>query len=121
MNATKALVMPSADALAFQAAAALDAYKEQLASLRRWGPDPDGIAALQRELRRVCSRFSRLPQLQSARVALLLVHLRLLAELARGSPQAGRDGESTAGRVHEESLQMLRRECRALLLAAHLH
>jgi hypothetical protein len=121
MHTTKALVIPTADALAFEAAAALDAYEEQLASLRRTGPDPECIAALQRELHRVCSRSPRLPQLQSACVALLLAHHRLLAELADGNSQAGSERASTVRRIHEESLQLLRRECRMLFLAAHLH
>src|SRR5690606_33173792 len=75
--------MQSSEAVAFEAAAALEAYEDQLLALRRLGAHPQRIAIAQRELRRACGSCLRLPQLAGASVALLLAHHRLLAELAR--------------------------------------
>lgn len=113
--------MQCTEAVAFEAAAALEAYEDQLLAMRRSGVHPQGVARVQGELRRVCGCCLRLPQLAGASVALLLAHHRLLAELAR----RGADGAAApaAARLQEveQCLATLHRACRELFLAPHLH
>lgn len=112
--------MQCTEAVAFEAAAALDAYEDQLLALRL-GPHPQGVARIQRELRRACSCCLRLPQLSGASVALLLAHHRLLADLTRrGEDRAGAAGAAGLRDV-EQCLATLQRACRELFLAPHLH
>ena len=111
--------MQTTDAMAFEAAAALDAYEEQLMDLRSWLADRR-IACVQLELRRVCGHCMGLPQLSGATMALLLAHHRLLAELAsRNVPQS--DAPPAALADVQDCVIALRRQCRELFVAPRLH
>lgn len=113
--------MQCTEAVAFEAAAALEAYEHQLLAMRRPGAQPRRIATIQRELRRVCGCCLRLPQLSGASLALLLAHHRLLAELARSdADQAVRPAAAALQEV-EQCVVILQRACRELFLAPHLH
>lgn len=113
--------MQCTEAVAFKAAAALEAYEDGLLAMRRSGVHPQAVARVQKELRRVCSCCLRLPQLSGASVALLLAHHRLLARLARrGENAAVAPGAALLQEV-EQCLATLRRACRQLFLAPHLH
>lgn len=113
--------MQCTDALAFEAAAALEAYEEQLLAMRGPGAAPRGAALIQRELTRVCGCCLRLPQLAGASVGLMIAHHRLLADLA----SRGEDGRTAPGAARlqevEQCLAILQRSCRELFLAPHLH
>lgn len=109
------------NAMAFEAAAALEAYEDQLAATRRLGAHPARIAVLQRELRRVCGCCLRLPQLSVGSVALLLAHHRLLAELARPDREPAAAPVAALRRDVEQCVATLQRACRELFLAPHLH
>lgn len=113
--------MQCTEAVAFEAAAALEAYEDQLLALRAPGVDPRRIAAVQRELRRVCSCCLRLPQLSGASIALLLAHHRLLAELARAGEHRARHAPAAGLREVEQCVAALQRACRELFLAPHRH
>lgn len=113
--------MQCAETVAFEAAAALEAYDEQLLAMRELGFDPRRVALIQRELRRVCSCSLRLPQLSGPSLALLLAHHRLLADLARsGEGEAGTSEPAELQEV-EQCVVTLYRACRELFLATHLH
>lgn len=109
--------MQCTDTLAFEAAAALAAYEEQLDTLQRSGPHPRSVAAIQGALGHLCNRCLRLPQLSGAGISLLLAHHRMLAELARGPVAAPAAGLQEL----ERCIRTLRRACRELFLAPHLH
>jgi hypothetical protein len=123
VEAAATITMPSVtlcpDAIAFETAAALEVYEEQLILLQRRVEEPGQIAALESAVCRACRCALRLPQLAGASVALLLAHHRLLAELARG-PRAEEACSSTVRSV-EACVHVLLRECRLLFLARHLH
>ncbi|HEY0823493.1 MAG TPA: hypothetical protein VGD76_06870 [Ramlibacter sp.] len=108
------------DAIAFEAAAALDAYEEQLTQLRRHGADPGRIGAMQAALRRAGSLCLRLPHLSGASLALLLSHHRLLADLARAGDDARLAATAPSLEPVEECVRDLQRLCRELFLASHL-
>ena len=111
--------MRCTDALAFEAAAALDAYEEHLLTLRRHGAQPWRIALFHRQLRRVCSCCLGLPQVSGASVALLLAHHRWLAELCAEGRLA--DAAAPSLVAVEQCLGSLQRACRELFVAPHLH
>jgi hypothetical protein len=112
--------MQPTDAIAFEAAAALDAYEEQLLTVRRIGAHPHQLASTQMELRRVCNCCLRLPQLSGPGLALLLAHHRLLAEWASGHKEGVVDAASPSLATVEQCLASLQRRCRELFLAPHL-
>jgi hypothetical protein len=93
--------MQCSDALAFEAAAALEAYEERLLALRGVGTHLRNVAEVQRELGRVCNCCLRLPQLAGASVDLLLAHHKLLADLAR----AGKGPSDAIGGAGLEEVQ----------------
>ena len=107
----------STGAMAFEATAALDRYEEQLAALRRQGAAAETVVRAQAELHRICDVCLHLPRLSSAALDLLLSHHRLLAELARGQGAPARASQDSVDRC----IALLRRECRGLFVAAHLH
>lgn len=112
--------MQCTDAMAFEAAAALDAYDEQLLELRRTGPQPGRVHLLQQQLARVCSCCMPLPQLLAPSIALLLAHRRYVAEMA-GLGQGCRRGAASPGlEAVTQCIGLLQRRCRELFLAAHL-
>lgn len=113
--------MQCTEAVAFEAAAALETYEDRLLAMRELGADPQRIALVQRELRRVCSWCMRLPRLSGPSLALLLAHHRLLAALARSGEDAAQASETAGLREVQESVATLHRACRELFLAAHLH
>jgi hypothetical protein len=112
--------MHCTDAIAFEAAAALDAYEEQLLTVRRTGPDPHRFVRLQVALRRVCNCCLHWPQLSAPSIALLLAHHGLLAELARMGEGRAADASPASMEAVEQCVAMLQRRCRELLLAPHL-
>lgn len=109
------------DAIGFEAAAALDAYEEQLHAMRGLGVQARQVARLQGELRRVCRCCLRIPQLSGPGIDLLLAHHRLLAELARCGEEWLADPVAPGVEAVERCLANLRRACRELFLAPHLH
>ena len=111
--------MQGTDTIAFEAAAALDAYEEQLASLRRPGASPGRVASMQVELRRICSLCLVLPQLSASSLALLLAHHRLLAVLAGSTPGLAAEHRASFDAV-EQCVRGLRRQCSELFRAPHL-
>ena len=114
--------MQGTDAIAFRAAAALDGYEEQLLALCGNGADPARIAAMQLELRRLCTCCLVLPQLSGPALTLLLAHHSLLTELSRADADAdARDAAPGSLPAVEQSLRMLRSRCRELLVAPNLH
>lgn len=112
--------MQCTDAIAFEAAAALDAYEARLLTLRCAGTDPHAIASLQADLKRVCGCCLRLPQLSGASVALLLAHHRLLAELTRPVVDGDKGGLTPGFRAVEQCVGLLQRGFRRLFLSPHL-
>ena len=108
------------DAVAFEAAAALDAYGMQLASVRRDGMHAHRLASLQAALARVCSCCLGLPSLSAPAIALLLAHHRVLAEL--GQSEAAMHAPASQPGLHaiEQCVAHLQLLCRKLFLAAHL-
>lgn len=113
--------MQCTEAFAFEAAAALDAYEEQLLAIRHHGADPLAVARIQKALRQACGCCLRLPQLAGPSVSLLLAHHRLFAQLA---PRAGECAgvPATIGFDEVEGcIASLHRACRDLFLAPHLH
>lgn len=113
--------MQCTEAVAFEAAAALEAYEDQLLAMRELGVHPRRVAMIQRELGRVSSCSLRLPQLSGPSLALLLAHHRLLAALAR-SGEGGTGACEPAGLQEvEQCVVTLHRACRELFLAPHLH
>lgn len=111
--------MQCTDTIAFEAAAALDAYGEHLAGLHGGSAAPARIASMQQELRRICSCCARVPELSGPSIALLLAHHRLLADLARHpDPDAREDAASML--AVDQCLALLQRRCREMLLAPHL-
>lgn len=114
------MLVQGTDAIAFEAAAALETYEEQLAALRCARTGPGGIASMQTALRRICGVCLCLPQLSTATLAVLLAHHRLLADLARAgmSPAAG--WCSASFDAVEQSVRVLQRKCRELFLAPQL-
>lgn len=110
--------MQSIEAMAFEATAALDRYEEQLAFLVE-GDRADSVPRAQAELRRLSDLCLRLPQLASSSLALLLAHHRLLAEMARDEGPPPR--ALACMDAVEECIRVLRRQCRELFVAAHLH
>jgi hypothetical protein len=112
--------MQCTEAVAFEAAAALDAYEDQLFAMRRLGANQLRIATIQKEMKRVCSCCHRLPQLSGASIALLLAHHRLLAKLAStGEDNAGLP--AAGSQEVEQCVLTLQRACRELFLAPRLH
>jgi hypothetical protein len=113
--------MQCTDALAFRAAAALDGYEEKLFALDVDRADTQAIAAMQLELRRLCTCCLGLPQLSGAALALLLAHHRLLADLSHQGSGRPADVAARSLRAVQEALEQLRSRCRELLVAPHLH
>ncbi len=111
--------MHAPDILAFELAAALDSYEEQLAAAPRL-PTADAAAQLQRRLHGICHCCMGLPQLASASVALMLAHHGLLADLMRDDRVEG--SPSVHLRLHalERVVGELQRQCRAMFLAPYL-
>lgn len=118
-STTTIAAMQCTDAIAFEAAAALDSYGEQLAGLRGEMAAPARIASMQQELRRVCGCCARVPELSGPSIALLLAHHRLLADLARHPEPDAQEDAASMGAV-DQCLALLQRRCRELLLAPHL-
>lgn len=109
--------MQATDTIAFELAAALDAYEEQLAAVRR-SRSPLAVAQLQRRVHRVCRSCLGLPQLAAATVAFVLSHHGVLADLmcdGRAPPAQSRL------QALDQCIVSLRRQCRELFLAPHLH
>lgn len=107
--------------VAFEAAAALDAYEDQLSAMRRPGARAARIPMLQAELRRVCYCCLGLPQLSVASVALLLAHHRLVADMTQPERDPAAAPAAASLRDVEQCLATLQRACRDLFLAPHLH
>lgn len=113
--------MQCTEAIAFEAAAALENYEAHLLSIHRLGGRPRNVATFQKELSRVRSCCLRLPQLSGASVALLLAHHKLLAELARGDGDKSLALRAAELQKVEKCVVTLQRACRELFLARHLH
>lgn len=112
--------MHATDTLAFELAAALDAYEEQLAAVRR-RPTADAAAQLQRRLHRVCHSCPGLPQLAAATVALMLAHHGLLSDLMRDGRSERTPSVQPSMQALEQSVRSLQRQCREMFLAPYLH
>ena len=108
-------------AIAFEAAAALDAYEEGLLRLRQSRAEPALLAHAGTDLHRVCGCCIHLPQLSVGCVTLLLSHYRLMRRLAGGSGALAEAEGRTALEAHQRCIAALRRSCRELLLAPRLH
>ncbi len=113
--------MQGTEAIAFEAAAALEDYEAHLLAMHRPGARPRSVATFQKELSRVRSCCLRLPQLSGASVALLLAHHKLLAELARGDGDKALALRAVELQRVEQCVVALQRACRELFLARHLH
>lgn len=113
--------MQCTEAVAFEAAAALETYEDRLLAVRELGADPQHVALVQRDLRRVCSCCMRLPGLSGPSLALLLAHHRLLAALARCGEDGAQAAETAGLREVQDCVATLHRACRGLFLAPHLH
>ena len=111
---------PFADAIAFEAAAALDAYEERLLRLQQVKAEPALLADGAAELHRACSCCIYLPQLSVACVALLLSHYRLMGRLSGGGAALALADAATALQAHQHCIAALRRSCRELFLAPGL-
>lgn len=111
--------MHAPDTLAFELAAALDAYEEQLALLRS-APTAAAAAQLQRKLHRVCHGCGGLPQLAAAAVALMLAHHGLLADLMRDDRNESARPLRPCFLAVEQSVRVLQRHCREMFLAPYL-
>ena len=113
--------MECTDALGFQAAAALEAYEELLPGVCRPDADPGRTGLLQLALRRVCTCCLGSAQLSGAALGLLLAHHALLSELTRSGGDLSDAAAAQALRRVEECVHVLKRACRELFLAPHLH
>lgn len=109
------------DAIAFEAAAALDAYEAELALLARRGAHASELACADAAVRRACSWCMRLPQLSVASLALLLSHYGILSELSRRGPAGGAAAPLVQMQAHQACIRRLRRQCRELFVSARLH
>jgi hypothetical protein len=109
------------DAIAFEAAAALDAYEERVLRLRQARAEPALLAHAGSDLHRVCGCCIHLPQLSVGCVTLLLSHYRLMRRLAGGNGALPAADRSQALEAHQRCIAALRRSCRELLLAPRLH
>ncbi|MBC5785444.1 hypothetical protein H8N03_21025 [Ramlibacter sp. USB13] len=106
------------DTIAFEAAAALDAYEARMARMARGVATPADLALAAGDLHRLCARCMHLPRVSASCIGLLLSHYRLLASLA------GADDACLAPslrRAHQACIERLRQECREFFLAPHLH
>jgi hypothetical protein len=108
------------DAIAFEAAAALDDYEAELALVAGGGANASELARTDAAVRRTCGWCMRLPQLSVDAVALLLSHYRVLSELSRPRAPARPAAALVPLQAHQACIQRLRRHCRQLLLAPHL-
>jgi hypothetical protein len=115
------VAMQCADAAGFQVAAALEAYEEQLVGVCRESGDPARTGRLQAALRKVCSCCLGLPQLSAAALALLIAHHRFLADLSRSGGDPAAPAPACSLRIVEQCVQFLKRHCREMFLAPHLH
>ncbi len=113
--------MSCADAIGFQAAAALEAYEEDLAGLLARGADAAAMARLQLRLRQACTCCLPLPQLSASAVALMLAHHRFLADFCRSGGNAAQPEAARSLRTLEHCAAVLKGGCRELFVAAHLH
>jgi hypothetical protein len=111
--------MQAPDITAFELAASLDAYEEQLAVVRRAG-SPLAVAQLQKSVHRVCRSCMGLPQLAVASVAFLLAHHGFLADLMREGGGAGAPSTQLAMQALDQCVRSLHRQCRELLVAPPL-
>jgi hypothetical protein len=105
------------DAIALEAAAALENYEAELAVVARGGANASRLARADAAVRRTCSWCMRLPQLSVDAVALLLSHYRVLSELSRPRAPARRAAALLPLQAHQACIQRLRRHCRELALA----
>jgi hypothetical protein len=108
-----------ADAAAFRAAAALDAYEEQFASLHAPAADWQVVVHTSQLVHRACRCCAEVPRLRVASVNLLLSHHRLMATLLQ-HPAAARGSVGAAARAHLATLAELRQQCRDLFVSPHL-
>lgn len=112
--------MQPPDILAFELAAALDAYEEQLAALASTGR-LIGVAQLQRTLHQVSQSCVGLPQLAGATVDLVLSHHGFVADLMRDGGSGGAPASEESVQALEHCVRSLQRQCRQMFVAPHLH
>lgn len=107
------------DAVAFQAAVALESYEEHLLCACEDGCRLLEMAEAESDLQQLRSTCTRLPQLRAPLLELLISHSRLLAQGA--APEAGLPAGIPGGlQQHRECISSLRRRCRELFVAPHL-
>jgi hypothetical protein len=113
--------MHSPDAIAFEAAAALDGYEARLGLLSRADVNPSDFGRADADIRKVCCWCVHLPQPSVCCVALLLSHYHLMSELSQ--ELTGRLAPARLARIqsHNAYIAQLRHQCRSLFLAPHLH
>lgn len=113
--------MHTTDAIAFEAAAALDGYEARLGLLSEASARPSDLAQADAEIRNVCRWCAHLPELSVACVALLLSHYRLMGELSQRATRRVAAARLAHIQSHNACIALLRQQCRMLFLAPHLH
>lgn len=112
--------MHAPDAIAFEAATALDAYEARLEVLFRSDAQPWMIAQTDAEIRQIWCWCLHLPQLSMACVALLLSHYRLMGELGSQATKRGTAARLAHIQSHTACIAFLRQQCGMLLFPARL-
>lgn len=108
------------DAVAFQAAAALESYEEHLLCACEDGCRLLELTVAESDLQHLRSTCTRLPQLRAPLLELLLSHSRLLAQGAAPDCAHVRTALEAGLQQHRECISSLRRHCRELFVAPHL-
>ena len=105
-------------AIAFQLAATLDAYEQELGRLRLVQPAPDTLAQLAQHFDQMQLYAASLPQLSVSWVALLISRAEFTHDLwrAQGAPEPG--NLQILLEQHKEAIDGLRSRCRRMLRRA---